>query len=117
MLPKNALVSIVHPLEMTEAQRVAWSRILADYETLPAFVQLGRSVFALTDKEKKADNLAPRFKGQEWVPSEAAFQSFWDDVPGPGDAGLEDDYAAMFSAVAKQFASEPYVLGYSTRPA
>jgi endoglycosylceramidase len=41
-----------------------------------------------------------------------AFQSFWDDAPGPGDAGLQDDYAAMFSAVAARFAGEPYVLGY-----
>ncbi|HEY5240896.1 MAG TPA: cellulase family glycosylhydrolase, partial [Polyangiaceae bacterium] len=41
-----------------------------------------------------------------------AFQSFWDDATGPGDAGLQDDYAAMFSAVATQFAGEPHVLGY-----
>jgi endoglycosylceramidase len=41
-----------------------------------------------------------------------AFQSFWDDTRGPGDAGLQDDYAAMFSAVATQLESEPYVLGY-----
>lgn len=41
-----------------------------------------------------------------------AFQSFWDDVDGPDDAGLQDDYAKMFGAVAKQFAPEPYVLGY-----
>ncbi|MGH7271252.1 MAG: cellulase family glycosylhydrolase [Polyangiaceae bacterium] len=31
---------------------------------------------------------------------------------GADDAGLQDDYAAMFSAVARQFAAEPYVLGY-----
>jgi endoglycosylceramidase len=41
-----------------------------------------------------------------------AFQSFWNDSRGPGDAGLQEDYAAMFSAVAKQLAAEPYVLGY-----
>jgi endoglycosylceramidase len=41
-----------------------------------------------------------------------AFQSFWDDALGPDDAGLQDAYVAMFSAVAKQFAAEPYVLGY-----
>jgi endoglycosylceramidase len=41
-----------------------------------------------------------------------AFQSFWDDAEGPNDAGLQDDYAAMFSAVAAQLAGEPYVLGY-----
>jgi endoglycosylceramidase len=41
-----------------------------------------------------------------------AFQSFWNDARDPDDAGLEDDYAAMFSAVAKQLAGQPYVLGY-----
>ncbi|HEX3344649.1 MAG TPA: cellulase family glycosylhydrolase, partial [Polyangiaceae bacterium] len=41
-----------------------------------------------------------------------AFQSFWDDATGPDDAGLQDDYATMFSAVATQFAREPHVLGY-----
>jgi len=41
-----------------------------------------------------------------------AFQSFWDNAPGPGDAGLEDDYAAMFTAVATTFANQPFVLGY-----
>jgi endoglycosylceramidase len=41
-----------------------------------------------------------------------AFQSFWDDAVGPDDAGLQDDYAAMFSAVATVLAKEPFVLGY-----
>ena len=41
-----------------------------------------------------------------------AFQSFWDDVPRPGRRRPQDDYAAMFSAVAKRSPSEPYVLGY-----
>jgi len=41
-----------------------------------------------------------------------AFQSFWDDAAGPDGVGLQEDYTAMFSAVAKQLAGEPYVLGY-----
>jgi endoglycosylceramidase len=41
-----------------------------------------------------------------------AFQSFWDDARGPDDAGLQDDYATMFAAVATQLAGQPYVLGY-----
>ncbi len=41
-----------------------------------------------------------------------AFQSFWDDAVGPGDAGLQDDYAAMFGALATQLAGQPFVLGY-----
>jgi endoglycosylceramidase len=43
---------------------------------------------------------------------QAAFQSFWDDAPGPDGKGIQESYAAMMTAVAKQFASEPYVLGY-----
>jgi endoglycosylceramidase len=41
-----------------------------------------------------------------------AFQSFWNDAAGPDGIGLQEDYVAMFAAVAKQFAAEPYVLGY-----
>ncbi len=43
---------------------------------------------------------------------EQAFQSFWDDAKDPGGGRLQDDYAAMFSALAKELAGEPYVLGY-----
>jgi endoglycosylceramidase len=41
-----------------------------------------------------------------------AFQSFWDDAMGPDGRGLQEDYAAMFSAVAQVVKGEPYVLGY-----
>jgi endoglycosylceramidase len=41
-----------------------------------------------------------------------AFQSFWDDLPGPGGTGLEEQYAAMFGALATALADQPYVLGY-----
>jgi endoglycosylceramidase len=41
-----------------------------------------------------------------------AFQSFWDNATGPDGKGIQDDYAAMFGAVATALASEPYVLGY-----
>jgi endoglycosylceramidase len=41
-----------------------------------------------------------------------AFQSFWGDAPGPDGKGLQEDYAAMFGAVAERFAGQPFVLGY-----
>jgi endoglycosylceramidase len=41
-----------------------------------------------------------------------AFQSFWDDATGPDGKGLQENYAAMFGAVAAAFADEPYILGY-----
>jgi endoglycosylceramidase len=41
-----------------------------------------------------------------------AFQSFWDDAVGPDGRGLQEDYAAMWGAVAQRFATDPYVIGY-----
>ncbi len=41
-----------------------------------------------------------------------AFQSFWDDAAGADGKGIQEAYVAMLSAVAKQLANEPYVLGY-----
>jgi endoglycosylceramidase len=41
-----------------------------------------------------------------------AFQSFWDNAKGPDGKHLQDDYAAMFGAIGKQFAGDPHVLGY-----
>jgi endoglycosylceramidase len=41
-----------------------------------------------------------------------AFQSFWDDDKGADGVGLEEDYAIMFAAIAKEAAGLPTVLGY-----
>jgi endoglycosylceramidase len=49
---------------------------------------------------------------QENPALQQAFQSFWDDAKSSDGSGLQEDYATMFGAVAKQLASEPYVLGY-----
>ncbi|MDE3095662.1 MAG: cellulase family glycosylhydrolase [Chloroflexota bacterium] len=43
---------------------------------------------------------------------QAAFQSFWDDLQGPGGAPLQTQYAAMVTALARRFADEDAVLGY-----
>ena len=97
-LPKDALVRIVHPLDMTDAQKAAWGQVFADYELLPPFQQLGRPTFAIEDKEKKSSDLAPRFKGQEWGVS--AFvgklaRRGW--IHGtPQDAGFVGDHSKPF---------------------
>ncbi len=41
-----------------------------------------------------------------------AFQSFWDDVPGPGGVRLQDRAAQWFEAVGARFAGNDAVLGY-----
>lgn len=43
---------------------------------------------------------------------QAAFQSFWDNAPGPAGAPLQSDYVQMFSAMASRFVGNPGVLGY-----
>jgi endoglycosylceramidase len=44
--------------------------------------------------------------------TQQAFQSFWDNAPGPDGRPLQSDYVAMFHAVAERFADNPAVLGY-----
>ena len=67
----------------------------------------------MTDTDGAVDN------GQGWPlgyatnPAiQAAFQSFWDNVEGPGGVGLQDRVAAMFRALAVAVGSDDGVLGY-----
>jgi endoglycosylceramidase len=41
-----------------------------------------------------------------------AFENFWTDQPGPGGVGLQQRYVAALAQVARQFADDPWVLGY-----
>ncbi len=43
---------------------------------------------------------------------QASFQSFWDDAHDVDGTGLQEDYVAMLSAVARRFAGDSSVLGY-----
>ena len=42
----------------------------------------------------------------------AAFQSFWDDAPGPGGIGIRTRYAAMLGHVAQRLAQHDAVAGF-----
>ena len=55
-------IGIPHPLELADELQRAWGGVLADYEILQPFAQLGRETFAITDAEGKAEHLA-RFNG------------------------------------------------------
>jgi endoglycosylceramidase len=43
---------------------------------------------------------------------QAAFQSLWDDAPGPDGVPLQASVARMFGALAERFGRNPWVLGY-----
>jgi hypothetical protein len=62
-LPATARVTIAHPVHLG-GELAAWSDLLADYEILQPFPQLGRTVHALTEEERQGGRLE-RFEGAE----------------------------------------------------
>jgi hypothetical protein len=50
-------IGLVHPAHLTEEQRHAWGELFGDYEIVPPFPQLGRSVFTLRAEEENAQAL------------------------------------------------------------
>lgn len=61
--PKDVVsVGVVHPLLLSDQQKSAWGEVFSDYEIVPPFAQLGRSVFRLEEKENDATEIA-RFNG------------------------------------------------------
>lgn len=98
-LPKDHVVGLVHPLEMTEDERAAWGEVLSDYEVVAPFAQLGRDVFRLEKGEEKAESLN-RFKGLKLVAPTLVFtleKMGW--VRGIGmDGGCFDEHSKQFPA-------------------
>jgi predicted DNA-binding WGR domain protein len=52
-----ATVGIVHPLHLTDEQRSAWGEIFGDYEIIPPFPQLGRTVHRLEPGQENDKDL------------------------------------------------------------
>lgn len=61
-LEDGASIGIVHALEMKPADAAKMGQVLADYEILQPFPQLGRETFALADAERNGTKLV-RVKG------------------------------------------------------
>jgi hypothetical protein len=56
-LPKDAVVGLVHRLELSDALAAKWGSLFAEYEIVQPFDQLGREVFLPTPAEKTASVL------------------------------------------------------------
>lgn len=52
-LPEGHLIGLIHPLELSEAELLAWQEQLSDYEITQPFAQIDRPVFRVTEEEKK----------------------------------------------------------------
>jgi hypothetical protein len=51
-LPRGCTIGILHPLELTSEIRQAWRKHLADYDVVPPFAQLERSVVRVKLEQK-----------------------------------------------------------------
>jgi hypothetical protein len=45
-------VGIPHPVDMTDAERAAWARVLYDYAIAQPFAQIGRAFYVVRDDER-----------------------------------------------------------------
>ncbi len=61
-VPTALEVGIVHPAELSTAQLQDWGQLLSDYEIVPPFSQLARTVFGLVPEEQ-GKTLIQRFAG------------------------------------------------------
>ncbi|MDA1386246.1 DUF4132 domain-containing protein [Glycomyces lechevalierae] len=61
-LPGEAVVRLAHPATLGDEVE-QWAAVLADYETLQPFDQLGRPALSLTEEERLSGRLS-RFEGQ-----------------------------------------------------
>ena len=63
-IPENAMIGLVHPIELSEELKAEWTEQLSDYEIVQPFPQLARPVFTPETKELELKRI-DRFKGCE----------------------------------------------------
>ncbi|EKR65878.1 putative molybdate metabolism regulator MolR [Leptospira weilii str. 2006001853] len=51
-LQGGAYVGIVHPLLLSQEEKKSWGQLFSDYEIIPPFLQLGRPIYVLSEKDK-----------------------------------------------------------------
>lgn len=61
-IPKEHVVGLAHPMELTEAELAQWGEVLSDYELVAPFPQLGREIYRLEAGEETQANWT-RFSG------------------------------------------------------
>ena len=92
-LPDNALIGLVHPVELYAETLAAWKQQLKDYDILQPFAQLGRGIFKPTDEEQNK-NCIERFKGQviKSVDLAGAMNKVGWSKGAAGDGAMIDDF-------------------------
>lgn len=90
-------VGVVHPLHLSDEQKAVWGEVFGDYEIVPPFPQLGRSVYRLEPNEVK-ETVLKHFAGTE-LPAPALVFGLenrgWHRASG-GDGGSFDEHSKPF---------------------
>lgn len=99
---------VVHPLDLSEAERSRWGEVMGDYELAAPFPQLGRAVYVLSPTEQQSGQIS-QFHDLE-IPAPSLVYTLeklgW--LRGPTmDAGLFDEHSKYFPA-----ADVTAVIGY-----
>src|SRR5205085_198999 len=50
-------IGLIHPVYLSEEQRLAWGQLFGDYEIVPPFPQLGRTMYAMGPDEEYEQTL------------------------------------------------------------
>ena len=98
-LDEKHTIGLMHRLDMSDAQCSAWGEVLADYEIVAPFPQLGRDVYRLQTGEQETTDLS-RFAGIELAAPSMVFtleKLGW--ARGTAmDAGGFDEHSKQFPA-------------------
>ena len=62
-LPQDAMIGLIHPIELDEDSLKTWKEQLSDYEVTQPIEQLERPIYRITEEEKKQKELT-RFGGK-----------------------------------------------------
>ncbi len=63
-IEQDAQIGLVHPVELSQEERLAWTEQLKDYEIVQPFDQIERKIYVVTEEEKQSKRLE-RFGGIE----------------------------------------------------
>lgn len=92
-------IGIVHPLDLSDAERARWGEVLSDYELVAPFPQIGRAVHGLEAGEVASESLS-RFNGLKLVAPTLVFtleKQGW--IRGTAmDGGCFDEHSKQFPA-------------------
>ncbi len=67
ILPEEARISLVHPIELDDDAIEAWNEQLADYEIVQPFAQISANIIRLTDEDVYESMKLKKYEGRKFI--------------------------------------------------